>query len=205
VWRMMCPRPGFMACSLRAHVKPVCGYARVPCTGAGGPRGSFNRLSTRAQNQLAQDPLSGHLFGFTNRLRHRLSCGRRLPRAVWRFASRRTLWLRRKPRCSPRTPQGIPSGCPPGALRIPNGAPRATLAGSRLLPRSALPCARPAIRTSIQRPFRPSSTCGMGWWRAVSRARSQPARKSSNELGTAISGSSDAGPPSRTVWKCLVE
>ena len=31
-------------------------------------RGSFNRLSARAQNQLAQDPLSGHLFVFTNRL-----------------------------------------------------------------------------------------------------------------------------------------
>ena len=35
-------------------------------------RGSFNRLSARAQNQLAQDPLSGHLFVFTNRLRNRL-------------------------------------------------------------------------------------------------------------------------------------
>jgi transposase len=30
-------------------------------------RGSFNRLSARAQNQLAQDPLSGHLFVFTQR------------------------------------------------------------------------------------------------------------------------------------------
>lgn len=35
-------------------------------------RGSFNRLSALAQNQLAQDPLSGHLFVFTNRRRNRL-------------------------------------------------------------------------------------------------------------------------------------
>ena len=33
-------------------------------------RASFNRLSALAQNQLAQDPLSGHLFVFTNRPRH---------------------------------------------------------------------------------------------------------------------------------------
>ena len=35
-------------------------------------RGSFNRLSALAQNQLAEDPLSGHLFVFTNRPRNRL-------------------------------------------------------------------------------------------------------------------------------------
>jgi transposase len=35
-------------------------------------RGSFNRLSALAQTQLAQDPLSGHLFVFTNRRRNRL-------------------------------------------------------------------------------------------------------------------------------------
>jgi transposase len=35
-------------------------------------RASFNRLSALAQNQLAQDPLSGHLFVFTNRPRNRL-------------------------------------------------------------------------------------------------------------------------------------
>jgi len=35
-------------------------------------RASFNRLSVLAQNQLAQDPLSGHLFVFTNRSRNRL-------------------------------------------------------------------------------------------------------------------------------------
>lgn len=35
-------------------------------------RASFNRLSALAQNQLAQDPLSGHLFVFTNRSRNRL-------------------------------------------------------------------------------------------------------------------------------------
>ena len=35
-------------------------------------RGSFNRLSALAQNQLAQDPLSGHLFVFTNRPRNRV-------------------------------------------------------------------------------------------------------------------------------------
>lgn len=35
-------------------------------------RGSFNRLSALAQNQLAQDPLSGHLFVFTNRSRNRV-------------------------------------------------------------------------------------------------------------------------------------
>jgi len=35
-------------------------------------RGSFNRLGALAQNQLAQDPLSGHLFVFTNRPRNRV-------------------------------------------------------------------------------------------------------------------------------------
>jgi transposase len=35
-------------------------------------RGSFNRLSALAQNQLSQDPLSGHLFVFTNRPRNRV-------------------------------------------------------------------------------------------------------------------------------------
>ncbi len=35
-------------------------------------RGSFNRLSALAQNQLAQDPLSGHLFVFANRSRNRV-------------------------------------------------------------------------------------------------------------------------------------
>ena len=35
-------------------------------------RGGFNRLSALAQNQLSQDPLSGHLFVFTNRPRNRV-------------------------------------------------------------------------------------------------------------------------------------
>lgn len=35
-------------------------------------RGSFNRLSALARNQLAQDPLAGHLFVFSNRSRNRL-------------------------------------------------------------------------------------------------------------------------------------
>jgi transposase len=35
-------------------------------------RGSFNRLSAVTQNQLSEDPLSGHLFVFTNRLRNRV-------------------------------------------------------------------------------------------------------------------------------------
>ena len=35
-------------------------------------RGSFNRLSALVQTILVQDPLSGHLFVFTNRLRNRL-------------------------------------------------------------------------------------------------------------------------------------
>jgi transposase len=35
-------------------------------------RGSFNRLSALTQNLLAQDPLSGHLFVFTNRTRNRV-------------------------------------------------------------------------------------------------------------------------------------
>lgn len=35
-------------------------------------RGSFNRLSGLVQNQLAQDPLAGHLFVFGNRSRNRL-------------------------------------------------------------------------------------------------------------------------------------
>ena len=35
-------------------------------------RGSFNRLSGLVQNQLAQDPLAGHLFVFSNRSRNRL-------------------------------------------------------------------------------------------------------------------------------------
>jgi hypothetical protein len=35
-------------------------------------RGSFNRLSALAQNQLSRDPLSGHLFVFTNRPRNRV-------------------------------------------------------------------------------------------------------------------------------------
>jgi transposase len=35
-------------------------------------RGSFNTLSRLAQQVLAQDPLSGHWFVFTNRRRNRL-------------------------------------------------------------------------------------------------------------------------------------
>jgi len=35
-------------------------------------RGSFNALSRLAQQVLAQDPLSGHCFVFTNRRRNRL-------------------------------------------------------------------------------------------------------------------------------------
>ena len=35
-------------------------------------RAGFNRLSALVQNQLAQDPLSGHLFVFTNASRNRL-------------------------------------------------------------------------------------------------------------------------------------
>lgn len=35
-------------------------------------RGSFNRLSSHVKEVLAQDPLSGHWFVFTNRRRNRL-------------------------------------------------------------------------------------------------------------------------------------
>jgi len=35
-------------------------------------RGSFNRLGALTQNLLAQDPLSGHLFVFTNRSANRV-------------------------------------------------------------------------------------------------------------------------------------
>jgi transposase len=35
-------------------------------------RGSFNALHARVQTQLAQDPLSGHLFVFTNTRRNRV-------------------------------------------------------------------------------------------------------------------------------------
>lgn len=35
-------------------------------------RGSFNRLAALTQSVLAQDPLSGHWFVFTNRRRNRL-------------------------------------------------------------------------------------------------------------------------------------
>lgn len=35
-------------------------------------RQSFNGLSSQVQAQLRQDPLSGHLFVFTNRTRNRL-------------------------------------------------------------------------------------------------------------------------------------
>jgi transposase len=35
-------------------------------------RGSFNRLSALARTVLEADPLSGHLFVFTNRARNRL-------------------------------------------------------------------------------------------------------------------------------------
>ena len=35
-------------------------------------RGSFNRLTALTQTVLAQDPLSGHWFVFTNRRRNRL-------------------------------------------------------------------------------------------------------------------------------------
>lgn len=36
-------------------------------------RGSFNRLSALVQTVLTQDPLSGHLFVFTNRLQEHIS------------------------------------------------------------------------------------------------------------------------------------
>lgn len=36
-------------------------------------RGSFNRLSALARNELCEDPLSGHLFVFSNRARERIS------------------------------------------------------------------------------------------------------------------------------------
>jgi transposase len=35
-------------------------------------RGSFNRLTALVKNTLESDPLSGHLFVFTNQLRNRL-------------------------------------------------------------------------------------------------------------------------------------
>jgi hypothetical protein len=36
-------------------------------------RGSFNRLAALTQSVLAQDPLSGHWFVFTNRRRHQMT------------------------------------------------------------------------------------------------------------------------------------
>ncbi len=41
-------------------------------TGPVDLRGSFNRLSSLVEQVLAQDPLSGHWFVFTNRRRNRI-------------------------------------------------------------------------------------------------------------------------------------
>ena len=63
-------------------------------------RGSFNALSAAVKNVLRQDPLSGHVFVFTNRRRTRLKalfwdgsglgvCGKRLERGRFAWPSGR--------------------------------------------------------------------------------------------------------------------
>ena len=54
---MMAPTP-----TLRVHV----------CIGPVDLRGSFDRLTAIVKSTLSADPLSGHLFVFTNRRRNRL-------------------------------------------------------------------------------------------------------------------------------------
>jgi transposase len=70
-------------------------------------RGSFNRLHGRVVEQLQEDPLSGHLFVFTNRRRNRLTvrywdgaglwvCAKRLERGrfTWPLSDQRRVSLR---------------------------------------------------------------------------------------------------------------
>ena len=96
MWRMMCPRLGSTGCSLRGLLNLSAATRVLIALAPVDLRGSFNRSIARAQNQLAQDPLSGHLFVFTNRLRNRLKilfwdgsglwvCAKRLEKGRFRW------------------------------------------------------------------------------------------------------------------------
>src|ERR1017187_420603 len=53
---MMCLRPGSTACSFRAHVKPVCGHARVHCAGAGGSAWQFQPVKCAGAKPTGAGP-----------------------------------------------------------------------------------------------------------------------------------------------------